>query len=209
MLSRAARFMLAAVQAIIGWEWIVSGINKILSGSFPESLAGILKDGMAGNPNAWYVSFLQNMVLPNSLFFGYVIEWTELSIGVVLFAATILLLGRQKMRGEAQHEISIRFYAAASFVALLGAFLCVNFHFWMGHGLIPGLGATPSDEGIDLDALVPPFSLLIFCANLALIKGLRGETWYSSIYKDAVKGWHRFVGIEERNEQKNESVHVS
>lgn len=60
---------------------------------------------------------------------------------------------------------------------------------------------------------MPPFSLLIPCANLALIKALRGETWYSSMYKDAVKGWRCFVGTEEREPHEtaiyNDAPHLS
>jgi hypothetical protein len=42
MLNRTARYLLAAIQAIIGWEWIMSGCNKILSGNFPQGLSDAL-----------------------------------------------------------------------------------------------------------------------------------------------------------------------
>jgi len=81
--------------------------------------------------------------------------------------------------------------------AALGAFFTVNFHFWMGHGIIPGIGAAPTDEGIDLDALIPPFALVIIIANMALIKALRGETWYSRLYTSMKIGLRSFIGLEE------------
>lgn len=74
MLNRATRYLLAAIQAIIGWEWVVSGSNKVLSGNFPRTFLDTLNTGIQNNPNAWYVSFLQNVVEPHSIFFGYVIE---------------------------------------------------------------------------------------------------------------------------------------
>ncbi len=40
MLNRTARYLLAAIQAIIGWEWLMSGGNKVLAGTFPQGLAG-------------------------------------------------------------------------------------------------------------------------------------------------------------------------
>lgn len=200
MLNRATRYLLAAIQAIIGWEWVVSGSNKVLSGNFPQTFLDTLNTGIQNNPNAWYVSFLHNVVEPHSIFFGYVIEWTEMTIGVVLLASALILLGQPRMRGEAQHWLAVGFFSLTVFVAALGAFLCVNFHFWMGHGLIPGVGASPTGEGIDLDALVPPFSLVILIANLALIKALRGETWYSRGYKRTIRGLRHFIGMEDEPE---------
>lgn len=206
MLNRASRYLLAAIQAIIGWEWIVSGSNKVLAGNFPQTLINTLNTGIQNNPNGWYVSFLQSVVEPHSIFFGYVIEWTEMTIGVVFLASALILLGQPRMRGDAQHRLVIGFFSLGAFVAVLGAFLCVNFHFWMGHGLIPGIGATPTDGGIDLDALVPPFSLVILIANLALIKALRGQTWYSRLYRRTILGLRHFIGMEDQTSSSNHTT---
>ncbi len=202
MLNRATRYLLAAIQAIVGWEWIVSGSNKVLSGNFPHSLLDTLNTGIQGNPNAWYVSFLQNVIEPHSVFWGYAIEWTEVIIGIVFLASALILLWQPARRGEAGHRLTIGFFAVGAMLAVAGAFMAINFHFWSGKGLIPGVGATPGGEGIDLDALIPPFSLLILIANLALIKVLRGETWYSRGYKRVVKGLRHFIGMEDVAEQK-------
>lgn len=202
MLNRATRYLLAAIQAIVGWEWIVSGSNKVLSGSFPQSLLDTLNTGIQGNPNAWYVSFLQNVIEPHSIFWGYAIEWTEVTIGVVFITSALILLGYPRRRGEAQHGLAIGFCTATAILAVVGGFMAINFHFWMGRGLIPGVGSAPTDEGIDLDALIPPLSLVIFIANVALIKALRGETWYSRGYKRAVHGLRHFIGMEDTPEQK-------
>ena len=206
MLSRATRYLLAAIQAIIGWEWIVSGSNKVLAGNFPQNFLTTLNTGIQDNPNGWYVSFLQGVVEPHSVLFGYVIEWTEMTIGVVLLASALLLLGQPRMRGDAQHWLTIGFLSLGAGVAVLGAFLCVNFHFWMGHGLLPGVGAAPTDEGIDLDALVPPFSLVILIANLALIKALRGQTWYSRLYRHTRRSLRHFIGMEEATPSSNDTT---
>src|ERR1700694_4624029 len=107
MLNRATLYLLAAIQAIIGWEWIVSGSNKVLAGTFPQTLVTTLNTGIQNNPNGWDVSFLQNVVEPHSVFFGYALEWTEMTIGVVLLASALLLLGQPRMRGDAQHRITI------------------------------------------------------------------------------------------------------
>ena len=197
MLNRAARYLLAAIQAIIGWEWLVSGSNKVLSGTFPQSLLDTLHNGIQNNPNSWYVSFLQTIVVPNSTFFGYSIEWMEVIVGLALLSGAVVLLGKPRTRGEPQHGLAVAISAIVILFAALGAFFTVNFHFWMGHGIIPGIGAAPTDEGIDLNALIPPFALVIIIANMAWIKALRGETWYSQLYASMKSGLRRFIGMEE------------
>src|SRR5215831_1702852 len=188
MLSRAARYLLASIQLIIGWEWFVSGTNKALSGTFPQSLLVTLNTGIQNNPNSWYVTFLQKVVVPHSVSFGYMIEWMEVMVGLALLAGSFILIGKPRMRGDSQHGLVIGISIAVILLAAVGAFFTVNFHFWMGHGIIPGIGAAPTDEGIDLDALIPPFALVIIIANLAWIKALRGVTWYSQLYTEMKAG---------------------
>src|SRR3989442_4033135 len=108
MLNKAARYLLAAIQAIIGWEWFVSGTNKVLSGTFPQSLLDTLNNGIQNNPNSWYVSFLQKIVVPNSTFFGYSIEVAEVPVGLALLAGAVILLETQKTRAEPQHGFAIQ-----------------------------------------------------------------------------------------------------
>src|SRR5690242_3242853 len=147
MLTRAARYLLASIQLIIGWEWFVSGTNKVLSGNFPQSLLDTLNSGIQNNPNSWYVTFLQKIVVPNSISFGYMIEWAEVLIGLAMLVGAVILIGKPCMRGEPQHGIVIAVSVAVILLAAVGAFFTVNFHFWMGHGIIPGIGAAPTDEG--------------------------------------------------------------
>ncbi len=136
MLNRTTRYLLAAIQAILGWEWLMSGGNKLLSGSFPQGLATTLTNNFKDNPNTWYVAFLQQNILPHSLFYGYLID--------------------------------------------------VNFHFLMGGWVIPGFNPTAAyNEGIDLDALIPPLSLVILIANLAFVNKLTGGNFFKGFTRSA------------------------
>ncbi|HXL36960.1 MAG TPA: hypothetical protein VN954_07140 [Ktedonobacteraceae bacterium] len=209
MLTRAARYVLAAIQLIIGWEWFVSGTNKVLSGTFPQSLLNTLNTGTQDNPNSWYVSFLHNVVVPHSVSFGYMIEWTEVMVGLALLAGALILIGKPRMRGDPQHGLVVACSVAVILLAAVGAFFTVNFHFWMGHGIIPGIGAAPTDEGIDLDALIPPFALVIIIANLAWIKALRGETWYSRLYAETKSGLRKFIGMEDTEQVEPQKSEVT
>ena len=209
MLTRAARYVLAAIQLIIGWEWFVSGTNKVLSGTFPQSLLNTLNTGTQDNPNSWYVSFLHNVVVLHSVSFGYMIEWTEVMVGLALLAGALILIGKPRMRGDPQHGLVVACSVAVILLAAVGAFFTVNFHFWMGHGIIPGIGAAPTDEGIDLDALIPPFALVIIIANLAWIKALRGETWYSRLYAETKSGLRKFIGMEDTEQVEPQKSEVT
>jgi thiosulfate dehydrogenase [quinone] large subunit len=179
MLNTTARRIIAALQIILGWEWLMSGFNKLFSGSFPQGLAGALNDAIKGNPNGWYVAFLQGVVLPDSVFFGYLIQWTEISIGIILLGGAALLLTKPRLPGEPQYGLPMAYYTLVVGAAVVATFLCINFHFLMGGWVIPTIRPDGAyDEGIDLDALMPLFSLVIIFANLALIQALSGKQWF-------------------------------
>ncbi len=152
----------------------MSGGNKVLAGTFPQGLADALREGIKGNPDGWYVSFLQHTILPHSVFYGYLIEWTELIAGLILLSGALILLGQPRKVGDPQHGLMVGYCVAAVVAAVVGAFMTVNFHFFMGGWVLPGFDpASPYDEAIDLDALIPPLSLIIVIANIAFVKALR------------------------------------
>lgn len=170
MMSRDARWVAAAVQLVIAWEWLVSGANKVLSGSFPQGLAGTLRDGMQQNPNGWYVALLDRVVLPHSVFFGYLIEETEVLVGFALLIGAVALIGPMRRRGAPEHRLLALEIGAAAVATLICAFLCVNFHFFMGNGIIPWINPSQAyDEGITLDTLMPPLCILLFIFNARVL----------------------------------------
>lgn len=173
MVSRDARVVAAAVQLVIAWEWLVSGANKLLSGSFPQGLSATLLDAAHNNPNGWYVALLQRIVLPHSVLFGYLIEATEVFIGFALLVGAVALIGPMRRRGAPEHRLLVAEISAAIVATLLCAFLCVNFHFFMGDGLIPWFDPSHAfDEGITLDTLMPPLSILLFLFNTRVLMDL-------------------------------------
>src|SRR5947209_13838585 len=192
MLNRTTRYLLAAIQAILGWEWLMSGGNKLLSGSFPQGLATTLTNNFKDNPNTWYVALLQQNILPHSLFYGYLIEWTEMTVAVILLGGALLLLGQPRLPGEPQHGVAVACCITVALAAARGSFLTVNFHFLMGGWVIPGFNPTAAyNEGIDLDALIPPLSLVILIANLASVNAMtRGN-----LFKDFTRSANSSDGL--------------
>lgn len=187
MFSKGTRTLLALIQAVVGYEWLISGANKVLSGQFPQNLAGTLTDSLKDNPNDWYVSFLRSVVLPHSVFFGYLIELAEVGIGLALLGGALLLIGHLPTRGERYSRLARFEIGAAALAAFACVVLCVNFHFFMGDGLISALNpGNPFDEGIDLDTLLPPIAAIVGVFNTRLLIALIGD--------EVVRGWFRRLG---------------
>ncbi|HEX9036949.1 MAG TPA: hypothetical protein VF808_08160 [Ktedonobacterales bacterium] len=177
MMSRDARYLAAAVEGILAWEWLVSGANKLISGTFPQGLGAVLRDGVKSNPNGWYVAFLQSAVIPHSVAFGYLIEISEFAIGVALLLGVILLLSPVRRKGDPQYRLALAEMSVAALASLACALLCINFHFFMGDGVFPGLDAANAfGEGISLDTLMPPLSLVILFVNVQSLCDMTGRS---------------------------------
>lgn len=83
------------LRVYVGYEWISAGWEKLHSpawvgGSAGSALAGFVKGALADTTGAhpavqaWYASFLQNIVLPNVGIWGYAIAIGEFLVGVAL-----------------------------------------------------------------------------------------------------------------------------
>ena len=57
---------LLLVQVVLGYEWFVSGLTKLVRGGFPQGLGEELRDMSHGAPG-WYRDFLASGVLPHAL----------------------------------------------------------------------------------------------------------------------------------------------
>ena len=181
---------LLAVQALIGYEWFVSGLTKIVRGGFPSGLADELREKSEGAV-AWYGGFLDGTVIPNASTFGYLIEITELLIGAALIAAAATWLfawGRLTISWRAV------VLGATVLAALGGVVMNVNFHLANGSAhpwLIPKEGF---DEGVDLDSLMPAIQLVLVAVSggllLRLRRGRRRRPVEIGSREDALKDRH-------------------
>jgi len=131
-----------------------------------------------GNPNGWYVSFLRGVIIPHSVLYGYLIEWAEVMIGVIFLGGALILLGQPRRKGQPHYRLAVAYSFAAICAALVGAFMTVNFRFLAGKGIFPWFsGSAANGEGIDLDAFLPPFELIIFLAQATLFAELTEVRW--------------------------------
>ena len=163
---------LLVVEMIIGYEWLMSGLVKLVRGDFPSGLAATLLEKLPKVPT-WYASFLNAAVIPNAVSFGYAIEIAELLAGVMLLVGPLIgLLAWEHVPHRLRR--AILFFTVVATIG--GAFLAINLHLandashpWF----FPG---DSFDEGIDLDSVLPAIQLLIAWISITLFRRLGRET---------------------------------
>jgi len=160
---------LLVVQLLVGYEWLVSGLTKIVRGGFPSGLAGELREKSEGTVH-WYKSFLDSVVIPNGSTFGYLIELGELLVGIGLILAAALWL----FRWERLSPVGRSTVLLTTAIASLGAvFMAVNFHLANGASHPWLIARDGFDEGIDLDSLLPAIQLVLAGVSLAAWRASR------------------------------------
>ena len=170
--TRAGLLGLLAVQALVGYEWFVSGLTKVVRGGFPGGLADELGEKSEGAAS-WYASFLDSVVIPNGSLFGVLIILGELAVGVALIAAAAFWAFRWERLGPRGRTGLLAATVAAS---LGGIFMNVNFHLANGSAhpwLIPGDGF---DEGVDLDSFMPAVQLVVVIVSAGVWRTMRRRT---------------------------------
>ncbi|MEI7740903.1 MAG: hypothetical protein WCJ29_00180 [bacterium] len=119
------RFALLLVQIVFGYEWLVSGVSKILNPAFIAGMSKSLGAFALNNPNGWYRDFLVSFAIGYADIFGYMVAWGELFVGLgLIFAAGFLMFE--------SHENHRSLLALSVVTLLFGAFMSANFYFAAG-----------------------------------------------------------------------------
>jgi len=155
---------LSVVQAILGYEWVISGLNKLLAPRFDAHLAALLQHSTQGNPYHWYTAFLQRVVLPHHALVAPLDQWGETAIGVVLLLSAVLWLVRPRDR------LTVRVAGVAA-LALFGAALLNVNYFLQGGAPLPWINpGNAYNPGVDIDALLPLIALALVAANVRVVR---------------------------------------
>jgi len=168
--ATAVRVMPVAVclmQIALAYEWLVSGINKVASPYFATGLKLVLRQHVYNDErHTPYSAFLQRFVIPNAQGYAHLITWTEVMVGVVLLASAVLWLARPAARLTA--------YAACAACIYLIAAIVMNLNYYLvddeAVAWINPLHAF--NEGVQLDAMLLLFSLVLLGANVAALRAL-------------------------------------
>ena len=159
---------LLAVQAIIGYEWLVSGLAKIF-GDFVTQFATNLPDSSQGAPE-WFKGILNVVVAPAPTFWAVVIMLGETLIGVALIGPAGLWAWRLNRLPRVAHMLLV---AVTALAAISATVLAITLHVMNG-GTHPWiLPANAFDEGVDLDSLLPAIQLVLFIVSIRLLSQMR------------------------------------
>jgi uncharacterized membrane protein YphA (DoxX/SURF4 family) len=159
---------LLAVQAIIGYEWLVSGLAKIFGG-FVGQFGAKLPDSSQAAPD-WFKAILNAVVAPSPTFWAVVIELGETLIGVALIGAAALWAWRLDRLPRIAHVLLV---AVTALAAISATVLAITLHVMNGGSHPWLLPSNAFDEGVDLDSLLPAIQVVLFVVSVCLLRQMR------------------------------------
>ncbi|WP_304458774.1 hypothetical protein [Alicyclobacillus sendaiensis] len=165
---QAHRFQ-ASVLLIVGYEWLVSGLDKALAHDFVHGLAGELEAAARGLPYGFYADLLSRVFVPHAQLFAWLVMVGELTSGALLLAMGAIAWFRPL--SPVQKAITAAVLGVASFMVL-------NFFFFQGGSYFIN-PSDPYDEGIPVDFVL--FWIQIGLMIALLRKNSRDEVIQASL----------------------------
>lgn len=160
------RWGVALVEAVLGYLWLVSGLNKLLNPRFRPGLAQVLHGQLKGNPNHWWVALVKGLVLPHAQFWAAVVQAGELLVALSYAAGVVLWLS-----GQFPHSLWTRRVNGVVVLALLGGALLTANYYLMAGNTVPGLNpGAPYQEGLSIDGLATLLALALVAVHLLALR---------------------------------------
>jgi len=161
-----ASWGLGLVYAMLAYEWLLSGLNKALSGTFRAGLANRINGSLVGNPHGWYVSIVKRVVLPHVDAFA-----AATLIGELLVAAGLIWGAMLWLRPEWFPDGFRPWLGFGVTGALAGAAVMeLNYYLLAGEEW-PWLKThDPFNVGLSVDGLVLLISLALIPVQLAAVR---------------------------------------
>jgi hypothetical protein len=151
----------AVVQAALGIEFALSGLNKVADPNYVANFSSFVQanPGSSSGPLSLLV---QNLVLPNANLFATLLKVTELATGPVLLIGA-LEIGRRRLSGRlgALHgyEAGVAFVAALAGLTASGLAFSI---FVLNGGVLPTVMAGRAfTTAIPVELLIVPLGLSI------------------------------------------------
>jgi hypothetical protein len=156
---------LCAAQAMVAYEWLASGANKLLGSWFSAHVPAMLQQGMQGN--GWYMTFLRDVVMPSSTPSGVVVRWSEMAVGVVLLLSALLWATWPENR-------LTPLLARAACLALVATVAMKAADYLMSGTGLPWTDPTRAfAAGVLLDTVLALIALVLLGANVRSLRKLR------------------------------------
>lgn len=164
-MHKSIRNTFYAVQILIGWDYFVSGCNKIFYAGFPYHLGSMLKGLNGQGLSGLYINILKATVIPFSVPFGYLIELGEFFAGLALIVLSLILLFK-----KSENDLFFKGFSIILLLAALGTtFMSINY--WLMGGAPPFWpGQSPWGSGMDIDSFTAILSVIIVWFNAVALK---------------------------------------
>jgi uncharacterized membrane protein YphA (DoxX/SURF4 family) len=160
--GRAARWGIALIEVAIGYEWIISALNKITSNDYLAGLASALKKNLRDNPNHWYSEFLKTIIIPHARSYALLIEICELLVGLGFLLGAALWLSTRFAGWTWAPAVN-----SLVIVAIAGGALMTANYYVQGGNTLPGLNpGNPYSEGLTVDGLLTLVALALVVAHV-------------------------------------------
>ncbi len=128
---------LVAIQLVLAYEWWSAGWEKLSGGEFVKGIKGTLAFFASKNPFTVYKEFLLGFASDNSTAFAYSVEWSQMTVAVLLVLFGALLVYSKNVKVQ-------RISLILSVAALLGG-IVMNANFYLAAGW-----TGPGTQGINV-----------------------------------------------------------
>ena len=151
----------ALIQAALGIEFFLSGLNKFADANFVQNFK-LFVNASPGTHHGVLAPLIQALVLPNIALFAGLTKFTELGLGIVLLLGA-LEVGRRRLSGRVAAERGYEAPVAlvAAFAGLAAAGLSLSIALMMGEQLptiTPGRALTTA---IPVELLLVPMGVAV------------------------------------------------
>jgi hypothetical protein len=151
----------ALIQAALGVEFVLSGLNKFADPHFVRNFDQFVRSN-PGTTNGILSGLVKGLVLPNVAFFATVLQFTELALGIVLLLGAGEV-GRRRLSGRfgRQHGYEAPVALVAALAGLATAGLTLSIAILMGEQLptiMPGRAFTTA---IPVELLIVPLGIAV------------------------------------------------
>ncbi len=159
--GNAALAASALIQAVLGIEFVLAGLNKFVDPAFDEHF-GVYVRTSPGSQHGLFSGLINTLVLPNVGFWAFVIQWTELLLGLVLLVGAAEI-ARRRFSGSfgSRHGYEAPVALVAAFAGFIAAGLSFSIFLLQG-GVLPEIQPGRAfTSPIPMELLITPLGLAI------------------------------------------------
>jgi len=151
----------ALIQTALGIEFILSGLNKFADPHYIQNFDQFVRSN-PGTNSGILSGLVKGLVLPNVAIFATLLQFAELTLGIVLLLGAVEV-GRRRFSGrvgrEYGYEASVALVGALAGLAVAG--LALSIAILMGEKLPTIMPGRAFDTAIPVELLIVPLGIAV------------------------------------------------